>query len=218
MPTLTDINRSGLDIPYAHDPIPWNLKTEGGPHQVYVLGGVKNSDFHEMQESLVKKRRLEVRARNSRTAIDNGLLWGHSCNITPLLDPATGDNMENCPTTFSDIRGLSSDEATRILNILQLRVPETLDEKRDRVMRKFGGRVERLMEWPSRDPDTVFKLWEYPPVDPPSKDPLSSDPPTPGTSDDEWEDVSGWRRSKRAKPDDTTDKSNATSDDHPQPA
>ena len=91
-------------------------------------------------EFQANKKRIEVRVKNSNIRLDNAHASHVGAKLAPMFDPATGDHIENCPTSFTEISSLSSEEATRILNALQESVPKSLVAKKGKVMRLVGGR------------------------------------------------------------------------------
>ncbi|KFY25425.1 hypothetical protein V491_01742 [Pseudogymnoascus sp. VKM F-3775] len=76
---------------------------------------------------------------NSNIQLRNRLnnLSNPTATILPLRHPRTGNFIENCPTTIAQINRLSAAEATRILDILGVRIPSTLPLKREAVRLQF---------------------------------------------------------------------------------
>ncbi|ELR08469.1 hypothetical protein VC83_01243 [Pseudogymnoascus destructans] len=57
--------------------------------------------------------------------------------LLPLRDPQTGIPIPNCPNTIDHINRLSAVEASRILQILEVRVPRALQDRREAVRHQF---------------------------------------------------------------------------------
>jgi hypothetical protein len=175
---LTDINRSGLDAIWPTWIAPFNPDDErdSGPFQLYLHNGVKNAAFKELVEFQANKKRIEVRAKNTSIRLDNAHASHVGGKLAPMLDLATGDPIENCPTSFTEISRLTSEEATRVLNALQESVPETLAAKRGKVMRMVGGRGQNTVV--GRSTPYLDHLLHAPLY-----------PPRPGTLEDEESDT-----------------------------
>ncbi|OAF62757.1 hypothetical protein VC83_01183 [Pseudogymnoascus destructans] len=83
------------------------------------------NNFQETSRRLTAIENTQIRNSNSQR-----LHYDSLAIISPLLDPETGVAIRNCPNTIAAIYTLSAHRATRILGILQVPIPASLEAKR----------------------------------------------------------------------------------------
>ncbi|ELR04210.1 hypothetical protein VC83_08001 [Pseudogymnoascus destructans] len=90
------------------------------------------NNFQETSRRLTAIENTQIRNSNSQR-----LHYDSLAIISPLLDPETGVAIRNCPNTIAAIYTLSAHRATRILGILQVPIPASLEAKREAVRFQF---------------------------------------------------------------------------------
>jgi superfamily II RNA helicase len=129
-----DLQQSQKDLQQSQKDLQQNQKAQGETlksiHKSIQSIETTQRGFH--RDLIIRENATtQIRNKTSLAADPTSLLL-------PLRNPATGETIPNCPTSSAEIYGLSTAEATRILQALQAEpIPTALAAKRSRVLKLF---------------------------------------------------------------------------------